>query len=340
MENTMTKATAMTTRSYRLRFLTPAFLGNAEQNAQWRTPPFKALLRQWWRVAYAAQQNFNVDIDQIRHAEGLLFGHAWLENDRDKNNKAVHARKSRIRMRLRATTGEHAWTRGSQVGVQPLSTGQETNYAWFGLINRGRGAADRGAIRPSGSEAERDLVLAFPALHEPEIQQALVLVHAFGQVGSRSRGGWGAIHLDPEPKLNELNLLHFARDLRDCLSTDWAMSLGKDDSGLMLWESRQTWPSWDKAMDALARLRKEVRMELKVDKDLRSALGFASSGRMPSPLRWKPVQTNNNQLSIRAFALPHQIPKAGGKQLSPADLHRAWRIASQALDARFKRIAE
>ena len=32
--------------SYQLRFQNPAFLGNAQQQGQWRTPPFKALLRQ------------------------------------------------------------------------------------------------------------------------------------------------------------------------------------------------------------------------------------------------------------------------------------------------------
>lgn len=35
--------------TYQLRFQTPAFLGNAQQQGQWRTPPFKALLRQWWQ---------------------------------------------------------------------------------------------------------------------------------------------------------------------------------------------------------------------------------------------------------------------------------------------------
>ena len=38
-------------QSYTVRFTTPAFLGDAEQNGAWRTPPFKALLRQWWRVS-------------------------------------------------------------------------------------------------------------------------------------------------------------------------------------------------------------------------------------------------------------------------------------------------
>jgi CRISPR-associated protein Cmr1 len=50
----------MRTFEYTLRFNTPAFLGNAEQNGQWRTPPIKAQLRQWWRVAHAADNRFEV----------------------------------------------------------------------------------------------------------------------------------------------------------------------------------------------------------------------------------------------------------------------------------------
>ena len=42
------KALTMQTYSYRISFQTPAFLGNAQQQAQWRTPPFKGLLCQWW----------------------------------------------------------------------------------------------------------------------------------------------------------------------------------------------------------------------------------------------------------------------------------------------------
>jgi CRISPR-associated protein Cmr1 len=38
----------MVKQTYTVRFVTPAFLGNVEQQGQWRTPPFKALLRQWW----------------------------------------------------------------------------------------------------------------------------------------------------------------------------------------------------------------------------------------------------------------------------------------------------
>ena len=66
----------MLTRHYTLHFATPAFLGNAEQSGQWRTPPIKALLRQWWRVAYAAAQPGAVNVGAMREAEGRLFGSA------------------------------------------------------------------------------------------------------------------------------------------------------------------------------------------------------------------------------------------------------------------------
>ncbi|NBY27683.1 MAG: hypothetical protein EBQ71_11845 [Betaproteobacteria bacterium] len=40
--------------THQVSFNTPAFLGNAEQQDQWRTPPLKAMLRQWWRMVKAA----------------------------------------------------------------------------------------------------------------------------------------------------------------------------------------------------------------------------------------------------------------------------------------------
>jgi hypothetical protein len=51
---------------FQIQFHTPAFLGDANQSGRWRTPPFKAQLRQWWRVAYAAQQQFAVNVREMR----------------------------------------------------------------------------------------------------------------------------------------------------------------------------------------------------------------------------------------------------------------------------------
>src|SRR5699024_7802539 len=71
-----------------VRFLTPAFLGDANQSGTWRTPPFKAELRQWWRVVMASR---GLDYQALRKTEAQLFGHAWLDKP---------ATKSRVRLRL------------------------------------------------------------------------------------------------------------------------------------------------------------------------------------------------------------------------------------------------
>ena len=100
--------------SFQLQFHTPAFLGDATQSGRWRTPPFKAQLRQWWRVAYAAQQRFAVNVAEMREIEGHLFGHAWLEDDKDADGKKVAARRSAVRIRL------SQWDAGTLKTWEPL----------------------------------------------------------------------------------------------------------------------------------------------------------------------------------------------------------------------------
>lgn len=68
---TLTRKTMKIYR-YQLRFTTPAFLGNASQQGQWRTPPVKALLRQWWRVAVAQELGYSAE--RLRQREADLFG--------------------------------------------------------------------------------------------------------------------------------------------------------------------------------------------------------------------------------------------------------------------------
>ncbi len=325
----------MQIRSYRLRFVTPAFLGNAEQIGQWRTPPIKALLRQFWRVAYAAEHNFKVDLAAMRREEGLLFGHAWLEDDKDSEGRHVAARKSAIRIRLSALAQQPAWAEGSQQGIQPLGDGLNTSYAWFGLIKRGRGLPDRRGIKADSTagEATRQLDLAFPAGIQQSMDGVMNLVHAFGLLGSRSRGGWGALHVEGITPMSNTQIQRYVRPLDVCLQDDWPMSLAADQHGPCIWHSKATFKSWDAAMRFIATERRLVRTTLKGlnGKDLRPALGFASSGRMPSPLRWK-VIPEGDALKVRTFAMPHRIPDDGGQRMHPADLQIAWRSVCTSLD--------
>lgn len=325
----------MKTLEYNIRFITPAFLGNAEQNGQWRTPPFKALLRQWWRVVYAANKNFQIDLKTMLHEEGLLFGHAG-QADNMPVNQAVIASKSKLRLRLENSNEIAAWSTGSQRGVEPLSQGLDTSYAWFGLIKRGNNLPERSAIKPGVSESVRLIKIAMPDGALTDIKKSTKLIHAFGLLGSRSRGGWGAFQVEGMDALNYEELLNYAQEISACLKNDWAMSLAKDENGLCIWESKNTFDSWDKAMRFIALQRKQVRSNLKSEKDdLRAALGFASPGRMPSPLRWKVLANEPNKLFVRVFALPHHLPQESGKSMSLSKLLEAWNRVFQTLDGQF-----
>ena len=196
----------MQTLRYLLAFQTPAFLGNASQQAQWRTPPIKAQLRQWWRVAYAAQHGFKVDVAAMRHQEGVLFGHAWLEDDFsiDPNDKRVKtaARQSAIRIRLgHWDMGQlRDWPRHGTVRHPevPAPVGSDL-YLGFGPLeydkaSRSTALKSNAAIQAGASTT---LSLAFPQESAAHIQTALWLMNRYGTLGGRSRNGWGSFSLLP-----------------------------------------------------------------------------------------------------------------------------------------------
>lgn len=318
----------------KVKFITPAFLGNAEQVGQWRTPPFKALLRQWWRAAYAAEKQFDFDIQQMRQAEGQLFGHAWLENDKDKSGNKVAARKSEIRLRLKPIRQESAWEKGSQQGVNPLAKNIQTSYAWFGISNRGPGLADKAGVAANNAESQKILNLSVPDEQENVFIEIIKLINFTGSMGSRRLGGWGSLQM---ALLNEqplsLNLQKYILALESCLEHDWSLAIAKDDNGPMVWQSKDSFSSWSEAMGFIAARRKEVRQALKLNIDLRPALGFASGDkRMASPLTWKIVEAND-KFAVRVVAMPHQMPQASGKNISAVNLLRAWNIVSATMDA-------
>ena len=229
----------MFVRRYQLSFTTPAFLGNAGQDAQWRTPPIKALLRQWWRVAWAAERKFAGSVEDMRREEGLLFGNAWLSHL--KHGKPIHDHcQSRVRLRLLLSSdGTKSWAFGTQGGVSPLSTGLDTSYAWFGLIKR-KELPDRSGIKADGAESSRQLSIAAPETDWPQLEKALALMNAFGMLGSRSCGGWGSLHIDGAAHLSAIEMKFYARPLSECLKADWAMSLALAGGRLCVWHSKES----------------------------------------------------------------------------------------------------
>jgi CRISPR-associated protein Cmr1 len=269
---------------YELRFTTPAFLGDAEQNGRWRTPPFKAQLRQWWRVAYAADSNFRLDVEQMRREEGLLFGNAWLSH-REGNREVADHRKSLVQTRLSRweTGGQNSWE-GLEQGTVDHPEVQKTNYKVGPQAYLGFGPLDaRGGTKLAKSNAaiqageSARIAIAFPSAHDdaaldmllranaPRIERALHLMHLYGSVGGRSRNGWGSYVMEPiegSPPWPAASDALTPRPWRDALALDWAHAIGSDERGALIWTTGAL-PDWRTVMRRLA----EVKIGLRTQKE-------------------------------------------------------------------------
>lgn len=249
--------------SCKLQFHTPAFLGDAEQNGAWRTPPIKALLRQFWRMDHAASQGWAVDTTVMRKAEGRLFG---VAADRDSRKSEVRIRLSRWdegKLKswngLDATRIPHPEVR-SPVGAQL--------YLGYGPLTFRAGTTalkSNAAIQPNESA---DLHVAVPDDYAAAIEFALAMMDRFGTLGGRSRNGWGSFSLAPIEASATLDLAQAAvpmRDWREALALDWPHAIGRDDRGALVWQTDGV-GDWKALMTQLAEIKIAFRTQFKFTK--------------------------------------------------------------------------
>ena len=350
----------MQKNTFQLQFHTPAFLGDATQSGRWRTPPFKAQLRQWWRVAYAAQQGFAVTVQEMRDAEGQLFGHAWLENDsfvRDGKRVDTSARKSEVRIRLNkwaegqlkswdrleATTVHHPEAEKVRYQVGPHA------YLGYGPLD-GRGGTklqDKQGKPNAAIQAneEAELAIAFPSEQAQNLEHALQLMNLYGTVGGRSRNGWGSYsltRLDGEPMPGSATP---TQSLAQCLSKDWPHALGADSHGPLIWQT-ESHKDWAGLMKTLAQIKIALRTQfvfttgktqnpedrhwLSYPVTNHPVTSWGNNARLPNQLRFKVRTTADGQLVGVIFHMPHQPPV----EFRPVTktLERIWRQVHQHLD--------
>ena len=313
---------------YRVKFLTPAFLGNAAQSGQWRTPPFKALLRQWWRAVWAAKHGFPGDIKDMRLEEGRLFGNAWLDGD---------FRKSAVRLRLDKWSGgletKDKWGRQETNGRskvchpevrQPIGPLLYLGYGPLGT-ERVRGQAGRrdeyattlkrNAAIQAGEFATLSVAAPAPALDD--LRAALGMMNAYGTVGGRSRNGWGSLVIDPldgTPSLNtaldarpeddqDAGRRHLCvRPWREALGLNWPHAIGGDGDGTLVWLTKKSYGNWKDLMRDFA--------VLKIG--LRTMFLFPNGGPPhphPEPRHWLsyPITRHGTRAWDRNARLPNSL---------------------------------
>ena len=345
--------------NYLVKFNTPAFLGNAEQAAQWRTPPIKALLRQWWRVAYAADHGFRGDMNAMRREEGRLFGVA--------SDGEGDSRKSLVRIRLNdwGMGKLHAWP-GQDATVSHPEVGKPVGaqlYLGYGPLVFRQGTALKANAAIQAGEAAA-LAIACPTTHRDaelrrllevnvsRLERALLLMDRYGALGGRSRNGWGSFALLPSPAGGGAGgegatpVLPL-RPWRDCLNVDWPHSIGQDERPL-IWRTPE-FDDWKALMKRLAEIKIGLRRlflfpNKKSDGEVhdRHWLSYPVTNhnvrewdrnklRLPNTLRFKVRATADRKLVGVIFHVPHLPPAAF--RPNRQDIETVWTQVHRFLDA-------
>ncbi len=264
-----------------VQFVTPAFVGGANQAAQWRTPPFKALLRRWWRVVWVVRAGTSQrpDVNKLRQAEAELFGTAADKSD------PAGSRASRVKLRLdwrgveelrpeqwRVRTGKVKHLEVERAGYQ-VDAALYLGYGPLDFDKQKGHRLNRPSALPAGNK--RELTVRVPPEEADSIKTALCLAHSFGGLGSRNRNGWGSLHfeqgglnpeelkgfLEPDNREAREWLRAFSRAWQEALDSDWCHAVGRDDRGLLIWRT-DAMDRWEDVMRRLAEVKIAFRTEL------------------------------------------------------------------------------
>lgn len=311
------------------------FLGNAHQEAELRSAPFKALFRYWWRVT-----QHGLSADDLRKQEGKIFGVAGEDKGSGKSLFSIAAIGKSHSFAVtdpfpRVETVNHPELNNNFQDINPL-----LYLAGIGLVRpKGKKLSIKHSYFPAGTGFE--IEVCFPQNKIVEMEKILALVKAFGTIGGRSRNGWGSfqvLSIESKPAAKEefedvqklANLLEMqTRQWTDGLQSDFPNCLGKNSNGPLLWKKAGPKGTWTEAMrdlaDAYIGLRaRTVDSIPKLDPDRKDSpserhlLGFplqnhpanrarnwGNSGRHASPLRFV-VHQINGKFQGFILHLPHR----------------------------------
>lgn len=326
--------------------VTPMFLGNAQQRAEWRSAPFKGLLRYWWRVTQHQKQ----DHDALLREESRLFGSAGdfkdIETCKSLIQVMVSSQRSASQNDLPTPKNiEHPECIKQNKSINPL-----LYLAGMGIIEKGKLKRERDYFP---EKSDFDLLIEYPKEDSEDINKVFALLSAFGAIGSRCRNGWGSFQfkneiMDKEEAVRLLNKC--TRPWKEGFTNEYPNCLGGDDKGLLLWKTKAM-PSWSEGMRELAQAyawvrAKEIGGINKIDPGgndepgERHLLGvplthhnprkWGPSARHGSPLRFV-VRCRQEKYTGFALHLPHEHSK---QQIEPKKINqiKVWQKVHEKLD--------
>lgn len=202
-------------------------------------------------------------------------------------------------------------------------------------------------------QSRAGLTLMVPENRADELSAAVLLASWFGTLGSRSRNGWGSLHIEGSgiQARNTDRLRPFLRPLSDCLSLDWPHAIGSDEKGFPLVWKTETKNSWREAMKEMARIKIAFRTQFKFINpgfNERHLLAYpvthhmvnewGNQVRLANQIRFKTAKTGEKFIGIIAH-LPCRLPDALASRLhGMINTRSTWQAVHAVLDQNVDRI--
>lgn len=322
------------TATFRVRVLTPMFLGGAEGNAELRAAPFRNLLRSWWRVTQGPSNNL---FDREKKLFGGVHGgdavtsHVKVQviglENRELPIIAVGTNINIGQMHNREAGGRPEVSRAAYLGMGPVHF---------------NGNLNKSAINPG---AEFDLIVRYPVSEQALFQDIMSLVHHFGALGSRSRRGWGSFSLINENyNFKTFGELHqkFGKNLEQIFQgrLQYPFCLGCIANRPLIWQLNSS-GNWQQNLGTIAEIYMNLKHHINVapqGAQDRHILGIPLTNhklrdieRMPSQIRIiNRVSADGNSLITYIMHIPHKM--SANLNFDVARQLRVWNSVHQFLD--------
>lgn len=255
---------------FSIRTITPAFLYGAPQDSdgllpEWRVPPIKHLLREWWRC-HKWNSPPGITLNALLEKERLLFG-------------GVHG-ESAVRSKVEIVIDK--WGKGelTYANIPVAGTvrhpevrngGREIDqflYLGYGpLVTSGQNVILKNS-KAIGPDQTAKVTIYCPASEVAAMNEVLALIHNLGTIGGRSRNGWGSVEILDEnggPLCSQAapgSLSGIEKDWENLLVNDWSTGLGtrtvNGTTSRLVWRTGAI-NSWDGAMKELAKVKVKLR---------------------------------------------------------------------------------
>lgn len=240
----------MKTLTFNCQVITPMFSGNAFQKAEIRPSEIKAAMRFWWR----AMQSFP-SLEELKKEEVKIFGGGYKENGEEKSQRSsfdLEVMKGKVQS-IKDDLPDHPFTEQTSQGPRTFNI---LKYLCYGTWDFRRGFI-RSYI-PVGSRFNIMVSYMYDETLE-DIKELLWLTGNISGIGGRSRNGFGKFIID---KINVEDLQSYFTKLRKGRNQSYTSF----SSNIKLYETKEHYDSWDKALASIGKIYKECRLGLHNDR--------------------------------------------------------------------------